>query len=51
MDGDNLEVNQNLETGDGQTQNPQEQLENNPEILDNQNKDIQWKEIYLTLVK
>lgn len=45
MDGDNLDVNKNLETGDGQTQNPQEQLENNPEILDNQNNNIQDKEV------
>ena len=33
MDGDNLDVNKNLETGDGQTQNPQEQLEKAIRIL------------------
>lgn len=44
MDDDNLEVNQNLETGDGQTQNPQGD-DNNLDILDNQNDDIQDKEV------
>lgn len=44
MDGDNLEVNQNLETGDGQTQNPQGD-DNNLDILDNQNNDIQDKQV------
>jgi hypothetical protein len=43
MDDDNLEVNQNLDTGDGQTQNPQGD-DNNLDILDNQNDDIQSKE-------
>lgn len=44
MDDDNLEVNQNLETGDRQTQNPQGD-DNNLDILDNQNDDIQDKEV------
>lgn len=43
MDGDNLDVNQNLETLEGQTQNPQGD-DNNPDILDNQNDDIQDKQ-------
>ncbi len=42
MDGDNLDVNQNLEM-EGQTQNPQGD-DNNPDILDNQNDDIQDKQ-------
>lgn len=41
MDGDNLDVNQNLEM-EGQTQNLQGD-DNNPDILDNQNNDIQDK--------
>lgn len=43
MDGDNLEVTQNLEM-EGQTQNPQGD-DNNLDILDNQNNDIQDKEV------
>lgn len=43
MDDDNLEVNQNLDTLDGETQNPQGD-DNNLDILDNQNDDIQSKE-------
>lgn len=43
MDGDNLEVNQNLETVEEQTQNSQGD-NNNLDILDNQNNDIQDKE-------
>ena len=42
MDGDNLDVNQNLEMEE-QTQNPQGD-NNNPDILDNQNNDIQDKQ-------
>lgn len=44
MDGENLDVNQNLETGDGQTQDPKGD-NNNLDILDNQNDDIQDKEV------
>ena len=47
MDGENLDVNQNLETGDEKTQNPQEQLENNSggDAFVNQNLDTQNKEV------
>ena len=42
MDGDNLDVNPNLEMEE-QTQNPQGD-ENNPDILDNKNDDTQDKQ-------
>ena len=42
MDGENLDVNQNLDTGDEQTQNPQG--DDNLDILDNQNNDKQLEE-------
>lgn len=43
MDDNNLEVTKNLKM-EGQTQNPQRD-DNNPDILDNQNDDIQDKEV------
>ena len=42
MDEENLDVNQNLDTGDEQTQNPQG--DDNLDILDNQNNDKQLEE-------
>lgn len=42
MDGENLDVNKNLGTGDEQTQNPQG--DDNLDILDNQNNDKQLEE-------
>ena len=42
MDGENLDVNKNLDTGDEQTQNPQG--DDNLDILDNQNNDKQLEE-------
>ena len=42
MDGENLDVNQNLDTGDEQTKNPQG--DDNLDILDNQNNDKQLEE-------
>ena len=44
MDGDNLEVNQNLEIVEEQTQNPQGD-DSNLDIPDNQNDDTQDKEV------